>query len=278
MAPRTERASSAATGLVDLQAEFLADLGGTRSRSASERSGVFEKPPAGTIEDRWGVYTSGYLARLVEVIGHDYRAVRRVVGERAWRSLVARYVRVFSPRSHDVARAGDRLAVFLERDPLRERLPFLPDLARFEHALARAFVAPDAEPLSWVDLGAGGAEAAAERRLCAAPGTAVLCSAWPLGTLRELVDVPDDAVDVQVAGRPENVLVWRRGLAAAWRRIDDAEASAVEAILAGTTLAELSSSGPREDIVALIGTIRRLVEDGVIAATVRGCEEGEAEP
>lgn len=268
MAPKAERRER----LRDLQSRFLADLAGTRSRSAGERAAVFRAPPLGTVETRWTVYTSGYLTRLVETIGHDYPAVRRVLGERAWRSLVARYVRTCPPGSHDVADAGRRLAAFLDADPLGEDLPFLADLARFEAALAAAFVAPDVPVLTWDEFRARGPEAASVQPLRAIPGTTVIHSDWPLGDLKKLVGVPDEAVDLEVAGRPTTLLVWRREWVSRWRELKPAEPTIAEAIVAGTTLTEMleRSTGGADPGTAdvLLATVRRFVGDGVVQKPV----------
>lgn len=147
-----------------LQSVFLHDITeGTRKRTSAVAPVLrFETPPGDGIGTRLDIYRSGYLARLVEAIESDYPALRRILGEGAFGSLVGRYARACPPRSFDIGRAGDRLPVFLDQDPLTRDLPFLPDLARLEWALRVAFVAPDATPLAWEDLGAIDPEAVAD--------------------------------------------------------------------------------------------------------------------
>ena len=50
------------------QAIVLDDLLRLRIRSAQERATDFLEPPAGNVEDRWAIYASGFLARLVEAL------------------------------------------------------------------------------------------------------------------------------------------------------------------------------------------------------------------
>ena len=59
------------------QSDFLDDLLGLRTRSANERAMELVKPPVGGVEDRWAIYASGFLARLVEALENDYPAVAR---------------------------------------------------------------------------------------------------------------------------------------------------------------------------------------------------------
>ena len=139
--------------LGDLQAIMLRSLtAGDGSCTPSGRlTGplrFFEAPPRGTIDGRWSIYRDGYTARIAEALENDFRAVLRVLGPDAFRSLAQRYVRACPPSSFDIGRAGEQLPRFLESDRLLDRLPFLADLARLEWAQLEAFVAPDSPPLA----------------------------------------------------------------------------------------------------------------------------------
>ena len=134
--------------LETLQTAFSGELFGRQTFGPERRKRCFRKPPEGTVEGRWHIYSSGYLTRLVEALENDYSALARVVGPGPFGSLIQRYVAAHPPRSFDLRYAGDRLATFLEQDPLTGDLPFLPDLARLEWLLAEAFVAKDRSSIS----------------------------------------------------------------------------------------------------------------------------------
>ena len=248
------------------QSDFLDDLLGLRTRSADERAMELVKPPVGGVEDRWAIYASGFLARLVEALENDYPALRRVLGAGPFGSLTARYVAAQLPRSYDLGRAGDRLASFLQQDPLTERLPFLPDLASLEWAMAEAFVAADAQPLTWEHLAGLGPAQVATLPLRTIPGTALVRSEWPLLDIWRLRDVPDGEVDLDLTGRPSTVLVYRRGLDVRWRPINEAEALLLDAASRGASLdqCELGLAGA---IVERVAAFQRLLADGVLLAT-----------
>lgn len=250
-----------------LEARVLGDLLGSQRATAEERAAIFAPPPAGTIEDRWHVYASGYLARLVEAVENDYPALRRILGEGAFRSLVARYVRRFLPRSHDVGRVGDRLAQFLEADPLTEDLPFLPDLARLEWAVAEAFVAPDEPPLGWDALKRLKPEAVADLPLALHPSAALVRSRWPILDLRDCHNLPDEAVAIPVVGRPVNALVHRCGLEVVRRAADDAEAALLSRLGDGATLAGLGEDASPVVPERLAEMFRTWVAEGLIVCT-----------
>lgn len=253
--------------LVRLEALMLGDLLGFAPATPTHRARFFAPPPAGTIEERWHVYSSGYRARLVEAVENDYPAVRRILGEGPFRSLVARYVRACPPRSYDIGRAGDRLAEFLETDALLETLPFLPDLARFEWALAEAYVAADdPPPLRWDALVPLPPNAVADLPLALHPSVAVVRSPWPLFELRDCQDLPDEAVAIPVTGRAVDALVYRRGLDVARRALDEGEADLLTRMGAGTTLARLADVAGDVPPSHLAEMFRRWVSEGLIVA------------
>jgi hypothetical protein len=247
------------------QAGVLDDLLGFRGRSPEERAVEFVRPPAGGVEDRWAIYANGFLARLVEALENDFPSLRRVLGAGSFGSLTARYVAAHPPRSYDLGRAGARLAPFLQQDPLTGRLPFLPDLATLEWAVAEAFVAADAEALRWGELAGRGPAEVASLPLRTVPGPAVVRSEWPLLDIWRLRDMPDDAVDLDVTGRPSTVLVYRRDLEVRWRPIDDAEAQLLEAASRGASL-ERCEGASVDQGVGLVAAFQRLVADGVFVA------------
>ncbi len=258
------------SGLRALQRDALHDLVGLAERDAAERAFDFARPPAGDVEGRWHVYAHGYVARLVEALEADYPAIRRILGPDAFAALAERYVRAFPPRSYDLGRAGDLLPEHLTVDPAASALPFLPDLARLERAVAEAFVAADAETLSWEELLSGTAEQAAARPLVLAPGVFFLPSRWPVVSLWRTRLVADDAVSVEVERNPEAALVFRRGRSVTCAALDAAEAAFAAAVSeGGATLsmleARLAPSGDAAAVASLLAVFRSFVERGVFA-------------
>ena len=250
--------------LRSLQASFLGDLTAHEPRTETDRAALFAAPPQGDIERRWGIYTFGYLARLAEAIENDYPATRRILGEGAFRSLAARYLERHPPHSFDIGRAGDRLAAFLETDPLAADLPFLPDLARFEWSLAEAFIAADREPLAWSDLARLGPEAVADAVFRPRPGTAVIRSRWPLLDLSATQDLADREVSIAVEGRPCVVLVYRQDLEVRRRLVDEPDARFLETAGRGIRLAGLLDEAANSaDADRLVERFRLWVMEGV---------------
>jgi hypothetical protein len=235
-----------------------------------ERSpSLFVDPPQGTIEARWHVYADGYVARIAEAIENDYPALNRVLGARALRSLTARYLARFPPRSHDLGRVGDRLPGFLEGDSLTQELPFLPDLARLEWTVAEAFVAADGNDLRWDDLARLGPEAVAELPLQLRPGAGRVRSAWPIYDIWTVRERPAPEIEVALEGRPCSVLVSRRGLDVICRPLGPVEDRVLNLAVHGGRMAGLVDE-TEETASALVAAFRALVEDAVFARWVDG--------
>ena len=222
-----------------LQEDFLGSLRERPAPAWTAPGGPFVPPPASDLDRRWAIYASGYLARLVEALENDFPAVRRILGPGPFGSMTARYVRRLPPRSFDIGRVGDRLAAFLERDPLRADLPFLPDLARYEWSLAEAFVAADSVPLAWSDVAALGPEAVADTTFRLSPGAALVRSSWPLLELWRAKDLADEDVDVPLQPAPCSVLVHRVALEVRRRLVGEADARFLEAASPGLRLSDL---------------------------------------
>jgi hypothetical protein len=260
--------SSSPPDLAGLQSAFLDALDGSRP---IDPTAVFLAPPSGTAAARWHVYESAYTTRLVDALEHDFPAVARIAGRDAFQGACVRYLRARRPRSHDLGRAGDRFAAWLPTDALAGRLPFVPDLAQFEWALAEAFVAEDASPARWDDLAARGADALAETILAPLPGTRVIRSAWPLPDLHELQQVADGLVDVPIDGRPATLVVFRRNLEATWQILTEGEADFLDSLNSGRTLASLidalGDDAQPAQIDELVATSRRMIDASILRAS-----------
>ncbi|HXI04415.1 MAG TPA: DNA-binding domain-containing protein [Candidatus Saccharimonadales bacterium] len=259
--------------LREIQETFLSGVREERASLELAGTPLVEIPPAGSAEDRWGLYVEGYALRLIEAIENDYPAVARVLGEDAFGSLCRRYLRSHPPFSPDIGRAGEKLPAFLVSDPLSEALPFLPDLARFESRLAEAIVAEDPRPARWEELQALGADALPDLELAPASGVSVLRSEWPVAEIRALKDVPDEEISLEVAGRPSTLLIFRDGLDVSWKEVSAEEAAFVESLEGGSTLSRLADSGrfgePERAAPILVSLLRSAIESSILSIGAR---------
>jgi hypothetical protein len=252
-----------------LQRAVLSGALGQWEPSESQLRELFLDPPAGSLEARWHVYATGLVARAAEAIENDFPALARVLGTRPLRSLASRYTRRSPPRSYDLGRIGDRLAEFLAGDALAGDLPFLPDLARLEWAIAEAFVCRDEPPLRWDDLARLGAEAVADTPLQLHPAARLVRSDWPVYDIWACRERPESEVDVPLHGRPCRVLVTRRGLDVVCRVLDETSLAVAEAAAAEERLVDiLERRGV--DPALVTAALRDLTENGGFARPAEG--------
>jgi hypothetical protein len=250
----------------EIQSRVLAALRAPDGLAEPIDRDLFVAPRGGSFERRWAIYRNAYLVRLAEAIENDYPAIERITGHDAFQGLCRRYVMEFPPHSHDIGRAGERLADYLPTDPVTTALPFLPDLARLERALADAMVSADVESLQWEEISGMPVERFATLPLCPAPATVLIESRWPVPSLWLAKDQPNDAIDIALEGHPSVILVTRQGLQPRWRSIDADEHAVARGALEGATPASLLESGAFGETKAaslrLVRALRRVVGYG----------------
>lgn len=197
-------------------------------------------PPRGDRDERLAVYVNGYPARVEESLEESFPAVAHLIGHRAMRELVARYVPALTRHSYNLNDVGAELASFLRRDPLSRQFPFLADLAQLEWAVARAFHAHEQAPLDVGPLATWTEAQWQHAVLRFQPSVALVCSRWPIRDLWEARETPIEAIDIDLRGRPDRVLVRRAGFDVECESLPPDEAAAVTALLAGQRLGEVT--------------------------------------
>ncbi len=187
-------------------------------------------------DSRLSVYADGYLARTREALAEVYEAVRRVVGEAEFARLAAAYAEQVPSRDYNLTLTGRHLPALLDRWPLRERLPFLPDLARLEWLVCLAFHAFDRPRLDPQGLSALPPERWDRLRLVFQPSLGVIRSAWPIGDIWSARRDPRGAIDIALEGRPQQLAVCRDGVEIVCRAIDRAQFELLSRLMGGATL------------------------------------------
>jgi hypothetical protein len=188
---------------------------------------------------RLGVYGSAYVARLVEVLGETFPAVRSALGATLFERSLSDFVRRHPSRFRSARAYGEELAPWLAANLAGPRARGAFDLARLEWAMAEAFDAADA-----VVLGPSGL-------------SAIDPSDWPrlqfiFSPTVQRLNLTTNAVAwwrfaCAAHARPgrwrgtcsQHWLVWRADLAVFYRRLSQAEAQALDAARAGSCFGEL---------------------------------------
>jgi len=208
--------------LADRQREFLADLYG-------------EAPLA----ERAAIYRRNLFANLGDALGAAYPVVRRLVGEAFFSEAADRFARAHPSTSGDLHRYGDAFAAFLEGYEPARALGYLPDVARLEWAVARAFHAADARAFDFAALAAIPEDARGAIGLALQPAATLLQSDYPITAIWEANQPDRDGTPARAEGA-DRVLVYREGFAVHVRALSTDEWELLSALARGGTLGELA--------------------------------------
>jgi hypothetical protein len=207
---------------------------------------------------RFAVYRNNVIVSLVDALAETFPVVQALVGPEFFRAMAASFVRQTPPHAPALAHYGLGLAAFIEGFEPARPLPYLPDMARLEHARVRAYHAADAECVSAEVLRQALArpERLAALRLVCHPSVQVVrschavVSLWAAHQL-DGADLPDPH-----AG-PEAALVLRDGLDVLVLPVDERVAAFVGALLQGKPLAEAAAGAPGADLPQALGMLAR---------------------
>lgn len=218
------------------------------------------------------IYRHAILATLVRALESIYPVCRQLVGEAFFAPMGRVYVRQFPSESPDLGDYGAHFADFIATFKPAAELLYLPDVARLEWAWHRAFHAPDEAGMDFSAL-ANLTTDNPGRILFRLPRSASLLAAeFPVQTIWQ-VNQPDwtGTADVDLDAGSCQLLIWRCGHE---MRIDEPETDAwqlLNAIAAGSTLAELGNSDA-------IGNLDTVLPACVQRGWISGFELGATEP
>lgn len=199
-------------------------------------------PPRGDVPERLHVYAGGYPARLQEALAENFPAIAHLVGAGAFSELARRFAAQIPLVSYNLNDAGAPFPDFLRADPLTARLPFLPDVARLEREVTRAFHAPEDPASDPAELAGWGLEEWAVAVVRFQPSVAVVASEWPIREIWECRETPIEEIDIDLRNRPDRVLVRREGFTVVCESLDEAQGDTLAALLEGHTLGEVTAA------------------------------------
>lgn len=203
--------------------------------------------PAGK---RFSVYRNNVAVSLTEALRTAFPVVRRIVGEEFFDAMAGIYLRAHPPSSPVLMFYGSEMPAFLEAFAPVAHLGYLPDVARLELALRRAYHAADAAPLVPVTLPPDRLMAA---QVVFAPAVQLIRSRWPLHAIWRANTAAGAPAPVM---RAEDVLVSRPGFDPTAQLLPQGGGEAVARLLAGEPLGtalEAAEADPAALLAVLIG-------------------------
>ena len=220
-------------------------------------------------EARLGIYRHHVATSLTELLQSIYPVVCRLLDPRFFGYAADRFISAHPPAGPCLFEYGAGLADFLANFAPCRKLAWLPDVARLEWAMHRAYFADDATTLDPRALATIPADDLADVCLRLDPSLSVLASPFAIddiwranqpGMPETVVAAHTGAVTLEVRRHRDDVVV---------RRVDGADGALRSALHAGTTLAEAAehalAANPAFDLV--VGVQELFRDDLVVAFT-----------
>ncbi|MCV6596891.1 MAG: DNA-binding domain-containing protein [Mangrovicoccus sp.] len=209
--------------------------------------------PAGK---RFDVYRNNIAVSLTEALETGFPVVCKLVGEAFFKAMAGVFLRAHPPSSPVLARYGDALPGFLESFPPAASLPYLPDIARLELAMRRAYHAADPAPFDPQILAELPPERLMRAVLYLADGVQVIASPYPIHSIWRA----NSEADAPPPGREaECVLITRPGFDPVATPVFAATAAFVRALTEGKTLemalTAAQNADPEFDLTATLGLL-----------------------
>jgi len=223
--------------------------------------------------DRLALYRGNLTAGWERALGDAYPVLHQLVGEEFFAGLARAYGKAHPSQDPDLGAFGLHLAAFLEGFGPAAPYPYLPDVARLEWAVHRAYRAPERVPLGAAALAGFGPEALDAARFTLHPSVALLHSRWAIVALWQAHQRGGPALPARV-DLPCAALVVRRGWQVEVVEIGAAEAAALgqlaEGASFGAALEAALASKATFDLGAMLQEWFRLGVVAAIAADTSG--------
>ncbi len=240
--------------LLAIQAGFAAAL---RDRDRTPAAEHWLAGDAELVDRRMAIYRANMVAAAEKALAAAYPVIRQVVGDEFFHGLAREYQRRTPSTSGDLTMFGASLAEFLAAFEHAQSLPYLPDLARLEWAVHRAYGAADAPDFDPAALGAVDDEQQAAIRFQWSPGLAVVGSRYPIVHIWTIHQPGYEGEFCVEWDRAETALVARDGFVVTVNTCSAGDAAFVQASLDGAPLGDAAARAmqqhPDFDLGALLG-------------------------
>ena len=204
---------------------------------------------------RFSVYRNNVAYGLSEAMLTGFPVLAKLVGDDFFREMAKVYLRIHPPASPLMMHYGAALPGFLESFPGTLHLKYLPDVARLELALRRAYHAGDGTPINPDELTQLDHRALMATRLIMSPACEVLVTKWPAKAIWDfnMKDGP------QPKGGGENILICRVGFDPVAERLPEGGARFVSSLIKGrsfgTALGLATADAPDFDLTTTLGVM-----------------------
>jgi hypothetical protein len=238
-----------------LRPEVLADL-----------DALIESDDRLSATERLEIYANAYFYRILDCLKEDFPATLATLGADNFHNLITGYLIEYPPTEPSISYAGRHLAEFLRHHPMRERWPFIAELAQLERTLIEVSHAAEAQPLNAAAMRSVAPDDWPALAMRTHPALAIVDCEWRVDELLREVeaaagesDQPRDAP----AHAPVSVLMWRHDSLVHYRALERPERAALELASVGASFAaicaEVAAACGEDGPIAPVALINRLL-------------------
>jgi len=230
--------------LLDIQRDIAGSL---RDADASSRAVRWLAGDRALVEHRLAIYRANLAASARKALCAAYPVVGKVVGDEFFEGLARAYERARPSTSGDLFEYGADFAPFLAEFTRTQSMPYLPDLARLEWLVHRAYGAGDTKAWDRRALMSMAPEQQSAIRFDWAAGAAVIDSLFPVAriwTIHQPGYEGEFEVDWSVQ---ECVLVAREDYRVVVCALNAGDAAFVVSALAGAALGTATTAALEAD-------------------------------
>jgi hypothetical protein len=195
--------------------------------------------PSFSKHERLQIYHEAYRLRLIDALGNDYPALKKLLGEDEFVSLAKIFISKY-PSNHPSLRwFGEKLSVFLRSNLRWQGQAYIAELAEFEWAQAMAFDAADEKISTLHDVQMLPPESWMTMQLVLHPSLQLLncVSNAPLQWQSLIKD--ETAIEHVIYPEAQTWLIWRENLQVVYRPLKTSEAWALRAFLTKHNFADV---------------------------------------
>ncbi|KAF0814058.1 hypothetical protein IGB42_01738 [Andreprevotia sp. IGB-42] len=212
----------------------------------------------GQTQQHLAIYRNNVRLNRIDALPAAFPTVAALVGEDYFRALAREYVKAVPASSANLHDDGAALAAFIATFAPATALPYLPDVARLDWALHRAYHAADAAPLDTATLAALQPAQFAALQLQFHPAVALVrSSAWPIA---DILTMHQGGATAMLDAGGQSVLVWRN--ATGVQHLPVADPAWLAALLGGQSLGDTLAQATQDPNPLLA----RLFAEGLISA------------
>ena len=188
---------------------------------------------------RLSIYSHAYRARLLEALASNYPSMQIYLGEEQFEALGNAYIDRYPSHFRSIRWFGDKLENFLRENASYNDFPYLSELAKVEWLMTLVFDAANSDNVKLESLGSIPPECWVNMRFLPHPSAHLIQLSWNVVPIWKALFQDESPCELLQNDLPISWIFWRSNLINQYCSLTNDEASAIDAMLKGSTFGEI---------------------------------------